>query len=425
MFFDTARDRFGAAPSPEAQLLLLTAKPDTNDTQLEQIQNLIGQVTDWKFVSETAVSKFSAPYLYRALTRVNTDSIPPETMQQLRSFSEYTRLRALKMAAAQIEFHRKCIEPTDARHVYIKGMVFPTQFHGNYTERYSRDIDVLVDERQFEAVILRAVEAGYRVLLSAIPLKYATSKNDLRFATKYSVEIGLVSREGILIEVHRRLDKSSVIFDSNTALSTSETVKVSGVSMNTLKKPLHFVYICYHHSRHLWSRLHWLADLDLVLKSSELELEEIQKTADETGLRPTVDASIEFYERSSRPDEWNGIDKRRGLADTFLQACLINLNGGLELEVELRRSLFSTDLISKTQISTGHRLKTALTNLRSKFRPVPAQYANRPLPASLFWLYHLQRPFLSLGDRGSRGWSQPTFEDTNRPNDTTAKLFDE
>lgn len=398
MFPKASLQSLNASTSPEARLLLASARPSLDDKQSDRIRSLAQQVNDWHFVTETAVRKFSAPYLYQALSKDAFGIPPTSTMKRLSEYTKFTNFRSLKIAAAQIAFHRTCIEPTFARHAYVKGIALSIQFGGNFTSRFCRDIDILVDRRIFEQVILTAAKNNYRVILTTEPLKFVTSVDDLKFVTKFPSDVGLISPDGILIEVHRRLDKADFIFDVDDALSSTVPIKLSGVTMQTLQPSLHFTYVCYHHSRHLWSHLHWLADLDLMLRSDRLDPKSIQIAADTVGLAPTTAASIELNTLVSQSDKWHETNDENELAREFLHACLLNLNGGKELEYELRSGSFGHDLMSKSQMSPDRLESTKSTVWRSKFHPVLQQYLKRPLPAAFFWLYRVQRAFIVARD---------------------------
>lgn len=388
-----------AGSSASSKLLLLSARSRFTDEQLADIDALANRVTDWDFLVETAVRKYSAPYLLKALTKANVKCLPIGVIKRLNEATNFTKLRALKIAAAQLAFHKACIEPICAEHAYIKGVAFSNQFGGDFACRYCRDIDVLVSRESFERVLITAIEKGYRILLSHDPMRYATSQNDLSFVTKFLGDVGLVSADGVLIEVHRRLDKGSILFDTAAALKKTEPVGILGNEVQTLRRDLHFTYLCYHHSRHLWSHLHWLADLDLAAKNGKLDLEQARNTADTLGLRPTLDGSLKFHHLLSQPDEWKELDPMSSLAHRFLDACLMNLQGGLELEFELRSTLFSRDLMAKSQLTSRKLITAILTDWQNKIHPVVSQYVSVPLPPFLFWLYRIQRPFLTLGER--------------------------
>lgn len=395
-------DNSTSVPDLESRLLLLTARTKLDSSQLEQVKALTQEISDWDTVTETATKKFSAPYLFSALTALNSATVPQDAMRRLKQVTYYTKLRALKIASAQMAFHKTCIEPNNVRHAYLKGNALSAQFGGNFANRFCRDIDVLVDEQRFEDVVLTAKDLGYRIVLCSKPAKFAESRNDLSFIMRFFGDVGLLSPDGILIEVHRRLDKSSLIFDTNSALESVETVMLLNTAVQTLEPHLHFTYACYHHSRHLWSRLHWIADLDLMIRSKKLDNEYLETTAASIGLDPTVNASIEFHELTLQTNLWKTDGKDGSLAQKFLAACVLNLSGGLELEFELRKTLVSHDLMTKSQMSPDKMLSATVTNWKSKFHPISSQYTRLPLPSPFFWLYRVQRPFLTWGDRIAR-----------------------
>ena len=399
MVSTTPLQDISALPDVESRLLLSTAKLNFDEDLLDEIRTLSDQISDWESVTDKSIKKFSATFLNRALVESSTEGLPSDPMRRLGNFARFTNLRALRTTAAQLQFHRTCVEPLGVKHAYLKGIALYSQFGGNIADRFCRDIDVLVEERRFKEVILTAVKHGYRVVMSSRPLKFATSRNDIEFVTMFSGDVGLMSPDDVLIEVHRRLDKQSEIFDSNAALETTVSVKVSDVILNTLNWSLHFTYVCYHHSRHFWSHLHWIADLDLMIKSPVFDQDKLSETASAYGLQPTTNASIEFYDLISRPNLWHEAIQQPGLANDFLKYCLINLQGGLELENALKQNASGRDLLSDAQISP-ERSKEMFENHRQiNVHPTLSQYLKYPVPAPLFWLYRVQRYLIFVRDR--------------------------
>ena len=410
MIQQSLNGNFSSVIEPEAMLLLATAKVSFRKSELDYLATLIERVSDWDYVVDTADRKFSASYLHRALSNFGNEIVPSGALERLGKSCNYTRVRAMKVASAQIAFHKTCIAPLNVSHAYIKGIALSTQFGGQYSDRLCRDIDVLVDEDQFEEVVLTAFKSGYKVLISPDPLVFATSDNDLKFIAKFPTYAGLIGPEGVLIEVHRRLDKSSLIFNNREALSSAKSIDFAGFTFNTLDEPLHFAYVCYHHSRHMWSRLHWLADINLMLGSNRICKTDLIDTANALGLLPTVEASITLNEFVNDAATAGEKYRPQGLANDFLSACLTNLAGDLALEFELRRELYSHDLMTKSQVSRNKLKSIALANWKDKLRPVPSQYLRNPLPAQLFWLYRIERPFLNLGQKVAKSMDKTVVE---------------
>lgn len=258
-------------------------------------------VDDWEAFTEIAARKFIAPYCHQHLLAHAEDLVPAATLDRLGALARASIMSVLRLQAAQSKFHSDCIVPARAQYAYIKGITLPTQFGHEIGPRYCRDIDILVAEEDFERVVRTAIAAGYRVILGYGPLEYAETKRDLDFVLNCTEIVTLVGSDHIPIEVHRRLDKTGLDFDLSKALRQSETIKISEHFVQTLPRHLHFVYICYHHSRHMWSRLHWLADIDMIIRSPGFDREEALAVAEKIGIRPTIQAAFEFAALSACP----------------------------------------------------------------------------------------------------------------------------
>lgn len=393
-------------PELEASLLLATARASFNKGQIEIIRQIASRIRDWEWVVDTSIKKFSAPYLQNAMESFASDLVPQIELQRLKAEATRMKFKTLDIAAAQLNFHDKCIAPAGIRHAYLKGICLSLQFNGAFADRFCRDIDVLVDSADYAHVIQTAANNGFRVVLSKKPLRFASTTNDLKVVAKFSGDVGLVSPNGTLIEVHRRLDKKSQIFDTDEALQNVESVELSGIQMQTLQRATHFNYVCYHHTRHFWSHLHWIADLDLIVTSPDFELGEALELSNVIGLRPTIEAAQEFHQLLTDPVSLNDGEYEEKLSHEFLKACLINLSGGLELEYKLRKNSYIEDFMNKSQLNKGKSRRLAFEFWQSKLRPLSSQYIKRPVPASLFWLYRVQRPINLILDWLTRGISK-------------------
>ena len=176
-------------------------------------------------------------------------------------------------------------------------------------------------------------------------------------------------------------------------IATAETVVLAGTPLKTLSGPQHFVYVAYHHSRHFWSSLHWVADIDAMLRSSRCNRDEIRAIADEIGIRPTVEAAIEFHELLSRPGLWGASVPLETGGGQFLKACLLNLDQNLDFEKQLRVGMPFSDFMSAWQISPGRQNSLWANSWHRRMRPSVSQYLDNPHPPSLYWIYRVQNLF--------------------------------
>lgn len=378
-----------------ARLLLLLSKCRLDPEAADHVRQLAPAVRNWQEFTDIACRKFIAPYASEHLSTHAADLVPQPVLEKLRQLARVSTMSVLRLQAIQARFHADCIVPTRARYAYIKGLALPVQFNEPIGPRFCRDIDILVSEDDFEPVIRKAMSAGYKVVLGFAPLEYAETKKDLDFVLKCTEVVTLFGEDGVPIEVHRRLDKTGLDFDINRAIDQSDTIRIGDVRVRTLPPDLHFVYVCYHHSRHLWSRLHWLADIDMMIVSGKFDPQTVLALADKIGIRPTIEAALEFHELSRKafPD-FTAANPSGGTQ--FLKACLLNLDGDLELEYELRRGRTLPDFMSAWQVSARRYRSIYLRSVLMRFRPTVTQYRRSRYPKQLFWVYSLQRAFTHL-----------------------------
>lgn len=411
-----------------ARLLLLLAKEDLSEHQQIEARALAAQVQDWNEFCQIAAKKFIVTFVQRHLSACAGDLVPAVAMQAMRSQARASALSSLKIVGAQIAFHKRCITPNNARHAYIKGATLARQFLRNIGDRHGRDIDVLVADADFGEVLKTALSCGYRVLYDGSIRTPAEGLRELPFLARYADVVSVIGEEFIPIEIHRRLDKLSLNFDLERLISTAETVVLAGTPLKTLSGPFHFVYVAYHHSRHFWSYLHWVADIDIMLRSPSCDRKEIQAIADTIGIRPTVEAAFEFHDLLSRPGMWGASIPLESGGGQFLKACLLNLDQDLDFEKQLRVGMPFSDFMSAWQISPGRQNDLWVNSWHRRLRPSVSQYLDHPYPPSLYWVYSLRNLFelarnavvraTGLGNlRPHRLAQDPSFlPHANRPN---------
>jgi len=379
-----------------AKLLLLTTRAQLNSHQVSTLRQLATEIDDWDFFVYTAANKFSVTFAFQSLAEHASDIVPEEVLSKLEKSARRSTLATMRVAAAFLNFHKKCVQKSGAKYAYLKGIALSCQFNRPYLDRFSRDVDVLVASENMQTLIDTALLEGYQLLTDAQSKDIATNRGDIEFIARHAPVVLLKSPESVLIEVHRKMGKMSVSFDAEKALEEAVDVSFSGMPIKTLKKELHFVYVCYHHARHFWSHLHWLSDLDSMISHGEVERQSALRLASSFGLTPSIEAAFEFHELIGRPESWDDPELGSTRGGEYLLACLINLEGGLELEHRLREGKTLGEFISAWQISPGSYFSFWRTSWSTRVRPSVAQHLKYQLPRFLHWLYWAENILILL-----------------------------
>ncbi|MEM1064706.1 MAG: nucleotidyltransferase family protein [Pseudomonadota bacterium] len=385
--------------TPDAAALILLSRDRIVPGFEEAARERCEAVENWDWVIEIAARKLSAPYVYHNLVALYSDGAElSSVIDAMRPAAMAVQMATLRVHAAQVAFHERCLAPLGVRHAYLKGPALAARFHRNPGYRFARDIDVLLDEDDLRRVVTTALAAGYQLHDTSAARKRLDHARDRRALLRYSSVVMLLSPEGVPIELHREIDKNLGVFDNEALLAGSTPVTLGGGEMNTLAPEVMFTFACYHNTRHLWSHLHWLADLSAMLSHPALSLAKAQRFADGIGLGPTVTAAVEFDAIAAR----GGLTECEGYGARLMELCLTAIEGDVAQERRLREKL-SGDAVPFRWLMSGDAGRVAgRRHLARRFAPSFEQYRSLPLPEALQWLYYPMKPFYGAIKRWRR-----------------------
>lgn len=392
--------------SPELRLNLLLAHPRLSFDQIEIARRLVEEITDPDLLVAMAARKLSLPTISRYFSETGFNERFPESASRSKSLVLFFVTQRLKQLAAIRKFHKLCVEGAGVDALYFKGPTLDP-FYAPSSFRIFRDIDLLVEEAHADRLVDRAGACGYRVVLDPEHGLMASSANDVRAARKYLKEMTLLSPDGVSFEVHHRVDRHLSFFDTASLMANSQEVEVAGLRLRTFETHSHFVYLCYHAARHMWSHMHWVADLQAIASHPDFNREACLIEANAHGLRRCVEASLELLEFCSDPENWDRIDgdTRAGI---LLEACLENLPSGRATELRIRKRGVGPG--PDWRVPEGREREFWIRELLFQVSPKITQYTELPLPAGLQWLYYFTRPVYALRHalRGRNGNDQQT-----------------
>ena len=358
------------------KLLLLMSRKNLTGDQMTQARMLANTITDWQEFAETAQSKMVAGLVYENLRLIG--GIDEAALNFMKRYALLTTIGAFKMQSALERFHNICIEPADITHVYFKGPLLADRYYSHPAHRPARDIDVLVKSESLEHVITVAFEGGYKALVDETCSPERLDQQSLKALLRYREVVSLISPKGFNIDVHRSIDKNSGMFDPTTILSKSETYNLNGRDYSVLPTAILLNYVCYHNTRHTWSRLHWIADLDWIIMSKDYNRDATLEYADEQGIRPMTEACLRMNALASSPDELETVAADDpGIA--MLDLCWHNMEGNIAVERALRASYGLLGLPSDDLVSAQRRRIIKWRHFIALFRPRFVEYQDWPL----------------------------------------------
>jgi len=273
-------------------------------------------------------------------------------------------------------------------YLFFKGPSLAYRYYRDPGLRQFRDIDLLIPRRHMVRVGQRLREEGFRPHEDPV---WGTD-DGLRFLERFSGTMNWISPEGVLIEMPSSLDGDWDRLPPDELIEQADTVDVGGLSVPVVQTADFVCYLCKHHSRHHWARLHWIADLNAILDHSETDLREILDQARRRGFERTVNAACAIHKAVAQDEPWKAkFDDP--FAHELFRHCLTNLEGDFEQELALREAFPATSI--DIDLKRRRRRRLMHRNL-TRFRPSPEDFQQLPLPSSWHFVYYLVRPFIYL-----------------------------
>ena len=286
--------------SPEARLLIKSAKLSFTKAQLEEITFLITEVMDWELFQKLALQTSLGPLCYRSLVTSGIYDIPKEAASYLKRV--YTKILAQNILILE-EYDRlkDILDKAEIPYVPLKGVRLIGIYYKDTGLRNTSDVDLLFRKSDIGAVRELMKENGYDefmvdeyLLISELtqnPSPYQYSKNN------------------VSIDFHILLNRVGKI-SLNIADYWSSAIKKEDSFEFVLNPNLEFIHLCYHFYKHITRgpiKLIWLFDLQLFLEKNKINWDKLKVQAEAFNcleeLITTINVLEIVYESEAIPKE--------------------------------------------------------------------------------------------------------------------------
>lgn len=244
--------------SKELQLMLALLNTESNNNFLINRKELLS-VIQWDTFVHLSLHHRVFPVIYQRLKEINNDQIPAQVMQTLQGYYQRNVFRMLQLSG-ETEMIAQSFAKQEIKTIFLKGPVLAAHLYGDISLRTSADLDLLIP--------IDKLENAEEILLSQGYIKddYIQSVlNDWKWRHHHITFHH--PHKKIKVEVHWRLNPGpgkepsfKQLWDrKQESLLTRNSVFILG------NEDL-FLFLVSHGSRHGWSRLRWLQDIEFLTK---------------------------------------------------------------------------------------------------------------------------------------------------------------
>ena len=373
--------------APEDRILLLCARIRLDENHKESLRSNVLKIKDWSgLLAKTGPHRLASMTLSH-LKECLGPAMPLGVEEPLKRQALLQVLGYLKIAAAQQRLNERVLADVDVPHLFFKGIGLAEEYYPFPGRRPCRDIDIWIDPEGIGEVWSRLAAMGYRRVEKAD----RTHEIPAHHAAHLLPTIDVLSPDGVLIEIHTRLDHSGLTINAEKFYKQS---KLISTAIGALRVPCledHYAYICQHHTRHLWARLRWLVDLDAFEKHPHFDRRSVRKFAAGKALADTVAACFDLYDGLNDPEllekpcaSMEGSELKRSVLTASVS--------GPDQTNQAARDRKTPDFALPWQYSWWYVLRVKLRVLK----PTQADYLSWPLDRKHWWLHYLMRPIRKL-----------------------------
>ena len=365
------------SPSPEVVTVIRSQLTSSNSTWL----TTTGQL---------AFTHGVFPLFYQCLKDHAADLIPKKIIQELQQ--QYLDIVRYNMLLSSELIHiMKLLHDNDIAALAFKGPTLAQMAYGDITLRQYGDLDVLVQKKDIYRVDSLLKTQGYQRALKLTP-----SQEKIWFARAH--DLGLYHPDkGVHFEMHWSLmnEDHPIQLELGKIWDNPNPVIINQQRINTFANEELLLYLLVHGSKHLWERIEWVKDIDLLLQSRELDwqktLEEVQGSDFEKMFFLGLYLASQLF-----ATEFPSMVTKRMAAYKELP----NLSDAIiakKWSDQNPDGLTSNLSRTYTMLQLFPDLKKRLLYLHNIFlRPSFNEYWLIDLPRSLHWLYYFIRPFMLL-----------------------------
>lgn len=371
----------------ELELLIHLIKHNPNEGDLLCREEWLVTI-NWERFLELAMHHRVYPNLYLKLKKMEESRVPSEVIQKLQRAYQYNTFQMLHLSR-EMEFICKLFDEKNVLCLVLKGPVVAEDLYGDISHRTSRDLDILVQEKDLDSVEDILIRNGY------VKEETISLLNERRWRKHHATYTHPEKR--IMLEIHWRLHPFPSREPSFKELWDRKRISsVTHFPVSFLGREDLFLFLIGHGAREGWFRLRWLLDMDRALRK-EMNWDQLNLFIKKDRCQAVVGQALNLASQllntpiNMELKHYTLEDRARRLAEDALVF--------IQQIVELHSGNISPEWVKKYE-QYQQSLKTysqwILFTLIAVFYPSTRDVETLKLPESLHFMYFPLRPVLCL-----------------------------
>lgn len=372
----------------DLEIILLCARDALPPRQINLLKELCQKQNEWHHFYELTMQHRVLPLVYKNLRKYCSDSVPQEILDQGKQLYRNNGARNLMMTGYLARV-LSLLEEHNIPAMPFKGAVLSMILYGDFALRSFGDIDVLIQREQLVRAVKILANQGF---FPAFPL----NDQQLLKLSKTDNEFPLIHRtSGITLDLQWEITGgyflSQMTFDDLFVKHTK--MEIGGEKISVFSHEDLLFYLCVHGNQHTWKQLdHVCCVAALISKKQNIDWEAVFLTASRySALRMLFIGLLlaqDLFD-AAIPKQFSLRLREDPRAIELAQQISLNLLSSAQSS----SASVSHRFMKYHQLSMDHPLLAIRYALRLFFIPTRYDWQRYPLPANLFFLHYLIRPF--------------------------------
>ncbi|MEA4888796.1 MAG: nucleotidyltransferase family protein [Clostridiaceae bacterium] len=371
---------------PELELLCLCSQKSVSIEDIKAVAELTDQALDWERFCRLVKKHRVYPSVYKNLMEIENIHKDEQALTYLKQLCTVNTMNSLKLTKELCRI-AAAFEKQGVRMISFKGPALAMSVYHSVSSRVSRDLDMLVDQKEWHEAVDVLSGLGFVSDKSLAEL----SPKQLAYCKKRLHHLGYIG-DGITLELHWRFEVSDDRFDFEKVWANKSDMDLFGTKIHVLNPEENFLYLVFHGSKHAWKRLRWLNDIAELIRENLLDWDYIQnesvKRKQEYMMIQALILSQALY-GTELPPELIGQTRETVLARQLSLLCIPFFESAEEDEEQ--RTLYLQ--IKKYGFLWKRGLQKKHSYFMAHVTPTLNEFTAYKIPDRFFGLYYFIRPF--------------------------------
>ncbi len=370
--------------SKEIRFLIACCQTNLSREDIQAIHSYQLTITNYQSLITAATQHGILPLVYKTLKSLNA-----EILTELKTLYMSISQRNMLMSAELIRI-MKLLKKNNIEALVFKGPVLSQMAYGDITLRQYVDLDVLVRKEDIHRVDSLLKELGYKRVI-----KLTENQEKLWLILKHDMSF-YHPQNGIYFEMHWSLldEDYPIQMNQQVLWEDPQTVNINGNEIQTFPMEELLLYLCIHGSTHLWERIEWIKDIDLLIRTQTIDWEKLVHKAEHSNVETILYLGIYLTNTLFSTEVPSNIKERIShnkkltvLSDYIFKSWSGDHANGIKGTLQRTHTMLRLFPDTKARLAYLHKIL---------IKPTLNEYDYVDLPKRMYWAYYFIRPYLLL-----------------------------